>query len=698
MSKNTNIDKAIKNAPPDAEIYIHDFIDLNSACYVSKKGNVEQIEDATHHRETGSNEKVFVNLSKRLKSQYEKPFILGAADATHYNFINHNYSWYSLDNIISNSKTWFSSTANGTYGRPVQKNHDTDVDKTIGRVLVATPFMYQNRNDNNFDKPDGHIELIYAILDENSIEMIIDGRMRTLSTGAGSNASSVFCSICGRSIRDFDCTHSRSKVYKAEEGTMFKSKIGKDMPCFWFFGDKKYKELSFVSTPADERALQKRHELILPGQDTKDSIEPRNIVVGTNFSLAVGNWNDGNINDLTNAYSEEFNTDFLINNDSIIDESVHFTANERSTASEDTGSANDEGNQQHVDSTNSSNNSRIESDSKQSNGEVEVSASEMRTATLGVLLDMIQNDKVDIKNACDIAYDNGIYINLKDRQKDKVISILNDYLKKGSSPITIENKKKLGNYVFAGKCRTIPVIDKLHIMAAQDLLEHYRGTDKSRVELVLKRKSAAWQGGNINTHRDKEEKVSQFNFETEQQVLDSSVVKAEMDKITTNFEQQIDELKGTIADNEKKFKGIAIDSIINMAIKLKKPLVASLDGLTGDEAYEERKKISERLANRSFDSLVDTMNDYTEESTNLEQNGSSVSNDNNQEQVEQALNGNGNDSNNNDAGSGSNANITDSQNNNGEGGLSNNDEINQPDSSQDDGMKSILSAITKKKH
>ena len=192
------IDEVVKGLGPDKELHATDFIDLTKAAYVTANDKV----DLFH----GSNDRAFAALSKKIKDQIgDKPVIVAAADAVHYNYVNRNMSWYHIDYIQPNAKTWIQGQNGEKWGKPVQLNHETDVENTVGRVLASTPFIYPGKTSNEsypqasvkssvLYKPDGHIELIYYVSDKDAIERIVDGRFRTMSVGQGANPQTVYCS------------------------------------------------------------------------------------------------------------------------------------------------------------------------------------------------------------------------------------------------------------------------------------------------------------------------------------------------------------------------------------------------------------------------------------------------------------------------------------------------------------------------
>jgi hypothetical protein len=618
-----SLDLAIKNTDENSLIKITDFLNLDTATYVSKRGRKETIILDAMSREVGSNEALFTSLAEKIKKQYDKPVLIGASDATHYGFVNSNYCWYSMDSIDGNAKTWIVKTANGNWGRPVQVDHTDEQKDVIGRVYAATPFKYEKPNENNLDVPDGHIELIWVIPDEEAIEKIVDGRMRTVSVGAGAKPNSVQCSICGMSPRSMECTHMRGMEYDMADS-------GEKKLAYWVFHKKDYQEVSFVSRPADTRAVQKRFSIInIDGkeQDDKDAI--RKVNERSSFSIGIGHANkDKVITGIVDLFGDSLTNDLLISRDSIVDESVKIA----SSQSSETGHKSSANTQIPAQNTGT----KID-DSEEDQANVQ-------TAAVGLILDMLENNSIDLKAAVDAAFSIGnFYIPLKiNKIKDEVVKHLGRYLNHINSPISPDNKPNLQDYVFAGPMRTLPIIDKHHVVAANALMDAYLGCDKTRVATTIQRKMSALIGDKMQNNLNKEDKtVSNFTFDSEEALLASAPVQKALDKVKTENEQALDKIKKEFSSQENKFKTIAVDAIISASLKLGKPLTVQLSSLSGDEAVKERKNISDRLQNRSFDSLVDSVNDYNEELEHkkiADSSAASVASDPNQGKLEAALN------------------------------------------------------------
>jgi len=149
-----------------------------------------------------------------------------------------------------------------SYDKPVILNHDqTDATQTIGRVRGASFVRLKEGNEfaHDFKRPasgrdhgSGHINLDAVITDPDSIAKILDGRYDTVSTGQ--RPSEARCNICGFDWLSHDpwdqdsqepCDHRPGKMYQIDKS---------DIPCYLITGDLDYREVSYVTVPAQPNA------------------------------------------------------------------------------------------------------------------------------------------------------------------------------------------------------------------------------------------------------------------------------------------------------------------------------------------------------------------------------------------------------------------------------------------------------------
>ena len=303
MSKKS-IDELVKGMDPSKEIKLYDNFDMYNAVYVSAGDHAEGVnfDPQANDSQDGAEDKKFQAAATKIKKMMgDRPAVIAKADATHYGMINGNFYWYNTQRMKANAGTWMEKTSNGTWGRPVQTDHSMASDKTLGRVLSATPIFYTVPGKDAFT-PDGHIELIYYISDKEGIDKIVDGRFRTLSVSSSASPSSVKCSICGRSVNDWDCTHYRGKSYKAEDGAIshYASATGNAHPCnkdeqvaFWMWDNQKYSEVSYVGKPADGEAQHTDLVYVnIDGKDASDSIVNDKANFQRQVSIMVGSFDN----------------------------------------------------------------------------------------------------------------------------------------------------------------------------------------------------------------------------------------------------------------------------------------------------------------------------------------------------------------------------------------------------------------------
>ena len=152
-----------------------------------------------------------------------------------------NLRLYLSDEMRKAIKSW-----TYPYQRPVLRHHNEDSDP-IGRVVYAEYFLADERFDvskkigYSFDWPEkatGAILLKVEIYDEDAIAKIDKGIYKTVSVGF--SASHMTCSICGKDM--MKCEHIPGKKYKGQTAYAVPHDIS-------------YREVSFVSVPADQYAM-----------------------------------------------------------------------------------------------------------------------------------------------------------------------------------------------------------------------------------------------------------------------------------------------------------------------------------------------------------------------------------------------------------------------------------------------------------
>lgn len=152
-------------------------------------------------------------------------------DSTHSGFVNGNNTWYIEEDMKVATSSWLYP-----YNKPVLVHHNMLGD-AIGYVIDA---QYVEDPNPQAGHPKGWIRLKVVISDEVAAQKVMDKRYNTVSISADSSFAK--CSICDHKIHeDGLCEHVRGKTYKGQK-------------CFWYIGGLKYKEVSFVNSPADEYA------------------------------------------------------------------------------------------------------------------------------------------------------------------------------------------------------------------------------------------------------------------------------------------------------------------------------------------------------------------------------------------------------------------------------------------------------------
>lgn len=181
-------------------------------------------------------------LSDMMDSSH-KPSLKAMVDATHSGRLT-NLRVYPGKFVKAGVDSWLKPTP-----KPVLKHHKDDLDP-VGRVFSAefiqTKFGTEFDRDftNPAEKGSGFIKLGIRVMDADTIEKVLDGRFKNVSTRQSSDA--LLCSVCGENfLSDSECDHMPGKTYK-DEGSEYK--------CYAITGPLEYKEVSFVNIPADSFA------------------------------------------------------------------------------------------------------------------------------------------------------------------------------------------------------------------------------------------------------------------------------------------------------------------------------------------------------------------------------------------------------------------------------------------------------------
>ena len=205
-------------------------------------------------------------FSDAASSKTEKPVLSVSIDATHSGRLT-NMRVYPGARVKRSMKSFLEPV-----GKPVLKHHDMHSDP-IGRVTGANfvqlkqgdDFKYDYRNPGK-DTGSGFIQLDLNIMEQDSIEQFIDGRIQQFSTSQ--DFQEVFCSVCGENIMDEMSIFWNEHEHKV--GETYRVKIGKkskDYLCYLITGDLDYVEVSPVNRPADEHTKVNSFEFIEPSKD-----------------------------------------------------------------------------------------------------------------------------------------------------------------------------------------------------------------------------------------------------------------------------------------------------------------------------------------------------------------------------------------------------------------------------------------------
>lgn len=205
-------------------------------------------------------------FSDAMEAKNEKPVLSVSIDATHSGRLT-NMRVYPGARVKRSMKTFLEPV-----GKPVLKHHDMRSDP-IGRVAGAKFVQLKHGDDFKFDYRNpgkdtgsGFIQLDLNVMEQDSIEQFIDGRIQQFSTSQ--DFKDVFCSVCGKNISDEMTMWWNEHEHKV--GETYKVKVGKktkDYLCYLITGDLTYVEVSPVNIPADEHTKVNSFKFIEPNKD-----------------------------------------------------------------------------------------------------------------------------------------------------------------------------------------------------------------------------------------------------------------------------------------------------------------------------------------------------------------------------------------------------------------------------------------------
>lgn len=146
-----------------------------------------------------------------------------------------NRTFYPGTTLEESVPTWTTP-----HRKPVLKNHSSYTEP-LGRIASAE-YVESTLTDKYT------VRLKLEIMDQDTIDKVLDGRYLTLSVGGSANR--VNCSVCGKDlVNEGYCGHSRGRKYEGKEA-------------YWTIGNYTGDEISFVNMPADIHAQVIQAELI----------------------------------------------------------------------------------------------------------------------------------------------------------------------------------------------------------------------------------------------------------------------------------------------------------------------------------------------------------------------------------------------------------------------------------------------------
>lgn len=186
------------------------------------------------------------------------------------------YTGWGMD---AGHKSWFSKDSGGTasFDKPVLVNHDM-LSAPLGRVKKATYTKLKHGKafeddwinpDTGTDLGSGYITLTKHISDPETMQMVIDGRLKTVSTQQ--SADSAWCSYC-RTPLSTGCDHEIGSTVEDDDGNSY--------PVYAVTGKLEYHEVSFVNRPRQQNAMT------LSFKKLSDSLREKDMIVDSQISMA----------------------------------------------------------------------------------------------------------------------------------------------------------------------------------------------------------------------------------------------------------------------------------------------------------------------------------------------------------------------------------------------------------------------------
>lgn len=212
-------------------------------------------------------------------NSYVPNSILIKIKATHFNYINKNFLYYTENAVNGGAKSWTSP-----YNKPQLVGHNKKSDP-IGRIID-----YEVIKDST-EYPSDYILLTVRITDKDSIQKVLDGRYFTVSVG--SKSSRVICSECNQILTEDGLCEHRKGTFNS-----------KGEPIFWLIDQLNYTEDSFVNEPADEYTAITVIDIGNGWVEYKEFLDNRETIL-SNYNLEDNLMNEGRNKKLSDTALEK---------------------------------------------------------------------------------------------------------------------------------------------------------------------------------------------------------------------------------------------------------------------------------------------------------------------------------------------------------------------------------------------------------
>jgi hypothetical protein len=606
------------------------------------------------------------NMDKAKAKAKGPMHLLVTVDTSHSGRLT-NYRCYPGRYMKASAKTW-----TRPYKKPILPRHPStglftpaDEPDALGRVQSAKFFRLTEDDeafDNDYKEPmvdglgSGYVQTVGKVSDEEAVQKFIDGRYLTVS--AGMISDNLICSICNHDWAKtrMPCEHDPGRVYEIEVGDSDSKKKAKTVKrlAYHITGKLDYDHWATVNTPADahavvvstvlkdglvdgyEEIIKLKHpdqseqqrlanlsslvlvdsggaavHLCLTEDEYKDAPPAIRAVSLVNLELPTPDQDpkEGDMKGKKKDTSADQKGELETKPDEKPAEQPEKKPSEtepEEKPEEKKEEKKEEGKEEPKPEEATEEEATEEEEEKKEEEEELDEDARADLDTLGSILDAIEADPAN-------SYD-WVAADISPEKLEKIRAL--------DKKLTTKTRKALPDEVFCGPDRSFPVQDCAHYTNAKARLANYKGTgSKATIRTCIERKGKTLKCSTAGKKGD---------TSTEDQVVDKKQDTAEVASLqhqVTNLRASLDskvvevtELLGQLADRDEQLHtGLA------KHILLYRQLLNRRSSVFEDTAAYEAAV--EKLAERSYDYLIGTVEDLREDYGNGTTDRGSVSDD-----------------------------------------------------------------------